>query len=138
MIAAATTVLGVIAGLWISHTVTDETEWYQTWFFRATAAVFLLIPVTLFLSPGSYALIPSILIGLVLSVIALLGVRAARAEVVALASAALALIVGAGGWQLLLVALIPATGYLYPRIPRTQFAWFLAVPTIIILWSLLM
>ena len=137
MIAATTIVLGAGAGAFIAKTVTDETEWYQKWFFLSATLLFALAPLTLFLSQGPYETIVSLVAGFLFAGIAVLALRAAQTPLLALATAALAIIGGVGMWQILLVALIPATGYLYPKVAHKQLLWFLLVPTIIIAWTLL-
>lgn len=135
MIAATTIVLGAGAGATIAYLVTDETEWYQKWFFISATTLFAISVLTL--AQGPYPLLVSIIAGTLFTGIAVLALRAANTALIALATAALAIIGGVGTWQLLLVALIPTTGYLYPRIAHKQLLWFLLVPTIIITWTLL-
>lgn len=137
MLSQTLPVLGVAIGAWIAHSVTDETGWYNKQFLIATVVTLLAIPIALIFSPGPYNLLASMIATVICIIAFMLSLRAHSLPVLAVATAALILIGGVGVWQIVLVTLIPATGYLYVHIVKRDLWWFLLTPTIIILWQLL-
>ena len=126
MIAAASSVLGALAGVLIARSVDDETGWYGTYFLIFGCVL------------SSVAGIVAGWLGILFAGVLVLGLAYRSSVIVAVGATTLALVGSSLVWEILLVALIPATGYLFSLGARKQLWWFLLIPIVIISWSFLL
>lgn len=122
MVAGYAVVLGPIFGFFLARFVDDETAWYPNYFLLA----------------GSVGLLAAALVGvswplaLILAGVGVYALASRRAWLLALVSGLLASLASSlVASQLLLVALIPASGFFVHHKRSYSLLWFLLVPIII-------
>lgn len=121
--------LGVLAGYIIARLVPDETGWYPKYF--RWSGIALILAVAFF--PADIPILVPVLVAL----LAATGLYVRQVWLLSAAASVLAFSASLIGQQVLLVALIPSTGYLYSSGLRWRLLWFGLMPIIIFALQLL-
>ena len=127
MIPAYATILGPVFGYLLARWIPDETRWYPNHFLAGA----LVLGVT------SVFYTDDVWLAIALAGALVYALTQLRTWLVALCAGLLAAHATLIGQQLLLVALIPATGFLYHHGQRRELLWFALMPIVITASALL-